>query len=198
MNTGACDFRGARAGLRWVSPPLLTGACPLAAMNTHTDAWIELAHQLGKEQFLARHPGFFLFSSDKLEDTSAAIFETKVGDFAEPKPRRSFSRTFEVRWIAKGKDNPYADRISVGRARNCDVSFRHPSVSTLHALFRIDGQQQLTVTDQDSSNGTFVNGERLVANRPRRVHPQDRIQFGAVDAMVLDADGMFDLLSRFD
>lgn len=165
-------------------------------MNTNTDAWIELAQQLGREQFLVRHPGFFLVYSDQL-DPSAAIYETSVVDFTAPKARRGLSRTFEVRSIAKGEGNPYSDRISVGRARNCDVSFRHPSISTLHAQFRIDNGI-LTVADKGSSNGTFVNGERLAPDQPRRIAAQDRIQFGSVDALVLVSDAMFDLLSRFD
>src|SRR5262245_48740931 len=39
--------------------------------------------------------------------------------------------------VAKAPGNPYLDRISVGRARNCDIVVRDGSVSKLHAHMRI-------------------------------------------------------------
>ncbi len=162
-------------------------------MTTETDAWIELADTLGEREFVARHPGFFLVSSDQLGD-AGTLFTTDVVDFGKAGARVSRRKAIEVRWIAKPQDHPYSDRISVGRARNCDVSFRHPSVSKLHAHFRTEGGR-LTVTDLRSKNGTWINGKVLSADQPIDVRAHDRVRFGAVEALVVEGAEIFELLA---
>lgn len=50
--------------------------------------------------------------------------------------------------------------LTVGRSRTCDVSIKDPSVSRQHVhLTTAAGKVQLT--DLGSSNGTFINGERI-------------------------------------
>jgi EAL domain-containing protein (putative c-di-GMP-specific phosphodiesterase class I) len=49
-------------------------------------------------------------------------------------------------------------------------------LSRLHAVIALDAQGRLQVTDQGSTNGTFVNRERIVA--PRVVGENDVIHFG--------------------
>ena len=51
--------------------------------------------------------------------------------------------------------------MSVGRNRGCDFALRDAEVSSLHATLGFD--DGLWVVDHGSSNGTFVNGERLSA-----------------------------------
>jgi hypothetical protein len=163
--------------------------------TTHTDAWVELAESLGAQQFVERHPGHFLLSSEQAVEPSR-VYTTATVDFGAKPVRLPGRRNFEVRWIAKAEDSPYPDRISVGRARNCDISFRHPSVSKLHAHFRVHGNQ-LTVTDLGSRNGTRINnGIAIAAHQPQPLTSHDRVQFGSVQTMVLDVRELFDLLSR--
>jgi len=58
-----------------------------------------------------------------------------------------------------------AGRLTVGRSRSCDLRLRDDSVSRLHAVlyWRAD---TLVVEDTGSSNGTFVNRERVSSPRP--------------------------------
>ncbi len=49
---------------------------------------------------------------------------------------------------------------TIGRSRNCEVMVADPSVSRNHALITVDGDR-ITVQDLSSSNGTFVNGNRV-------------------------------------
>jgi two-component system, NtrC family, sensor kinase len=68
--------------------------------------------------------------------------------------------------------------ITVGRHPNNDVSILLESVSRFHArLEQRDGGWVLT--DLNSSNGTFVNGERLAT--PRMLASSDLITFGRAD-----------------
>lgn len=52
------------------------------------------------------------------------------------------------------------EQLIAGRSRNCDVSVKDPSVSRRHAHLTPRGGKIL-VQDLGSSNGTFVNGERV-------------------------------------
>jgi len=50
--------------------------------------------------------------------------------------------------------------VLVGRSRSCQVVLRDPSVSRSHALITVQGES-LTLKDLASSNGTFVNGDKV-------------------------------------
>jgi len=72
----------------------------------------------------------------------------------------------------------------VGRSRNCEIRVDDDSVSRVHAAFVWRDGEPL-VEDLGSSNGTFVNGERIL--RAHAVRPGDVVQFGSLEAQVEDA-----------
>lgn len=55
--------------------------------------------------------------------------------------------------------------VTIGRHPNNDISLLLESVSRFHAKLELIGTRWV-VTDLNSSNGTFVNGERIAAPRP--------------------------------
>lgn len=59
----------------------------------------------------------------------------------------------------RGQIMPIKDGSLVGR-KGADVILPDPTVSELHARFRVEGDQ-FVVWDLGSANGTFVNGERI-------------------------------------
>lgn len=63
----------------------------------------------------------------------------------------------------------------VGRGEDCTFSLDDPSVSRAHARLSL-ADETLTITDLRSSNGTFVNGERLAHTTVLR--PGDVIALG--------------------
>lgn len=67
----------------------------------------------------------------------------------------------------------YAD-VLVGRSTACDVRVADPKVSRRHFLVRY-ANGQFFMQDQQSSRGTKVNGERVMA---RRLDNGDQIAFG--------------------
>jgi pSer/pThr/pTyr-binding forkhead associated (FHA) protein len=70
------------------------------------------------------------------------------------------------------------------RAQGADFIIEAPLVSRLHC--RIDATDDvLTVTDLASTNGTFVNGERIGA---RTVREGDHLRIGRVDFTVSRVD----------
>lgn len=74
-----------------------------------------------------------------------------------------------------------AERITVedgsvlGRARDCAVPFDDPAVSKWHARLHCDGAVA-RVEDLGSTNGTFVNGQRI--EQPTSLRRGDRIGLG--------------------
>jgi len=74
--------------------------------------------------------------------------------------------------------------VRVGRSRSCEIRVNDDSVSRLHAAFVVrDGAA--TLSDLGSSNGTFVNDERL--RMPRRIAAGDLLRFGSLEALVENA-----------
>jgi pSer/pThr/pTyr-binding forkhead associated (FHA) protein len=62
-----------------------------------------------------------------------------------------------------------------GRGPECHVRPNSPWVSRQHCLIRI-GKEGVHVRDLGSTNGTLVNGTRLVGERP--MQPGDQLQVG--------------------
>lgn len=67
------------------------------------------------------------------------------------------------------------DTITVGRDPEADIPIDNVSVSRDHAVFRREGDGWI-VQDRGSTNGTFLNGDRVDGVRP--VAPGDEIHVG--------------------
>ena len=65
----------------------------------------------------------------------------------------------------------------VGRAGENQLILDDTEVSWLHAQIRQEGEQH-SVVDLDSTNGTFVNGQKLVPHRPQPLQAGDMLRFG--------------------
>jgi hypothetical protein len=62
----------------------------------------------------------------------------------------------------------------IGRSTSCDVQIYDPKVSRKHFRIRY-GNGAFFLQDQDSSRGTYINGERVMA---QRLNDGDRIDLG--------------------
>ncbi len=70
-----------------------------------------------------------------------------------------------------------APRVVVGRSAKADVALTSDhEISLLHAVIEWMGTHWVIVDEDLSSNGTFVNGERLSGRR--RLRPDDSIRVG--------------------
>lgn len=74
--------------------------------------------------------------------------------------------------------------VRVGRSRRCDLVVADPTVSRIHAEFRLESER-VVVHDLNSTNGTFVNDVRTVREA---VGPCDRLRLGSAE-LVLSSDG---------
>ena len=67
--------------------------------------------------------------------------------------------------------------LGIGRAPDNQHVIHDPQASGYHAIIHRQGQSY-TITDLGSTNGTFVNGQRLTANVPCTLKPNDTIRIG--------------------
>ncbi len=108
-----------------------------------------------------------------------------VLDDALPQAART-AQTFVLRMV-KGMpaDARYriVDGMRVGRNTESEVFLVDPSVSRNHAVLELRGGD-VVVRDSGSTNGTFVNGERV---QLRTLHLGDRVAFGKTE-MMLEGD----------
>ncbi|HEU4538250.1 MAG TPA: FHA domain-containing protein [Polyangiaceae bacterium] len=158
------------------------------------DLLIRAANGTSRERFVAANAGLFLVVYS--HESEAISFATRLqAPSGRPPPADEVTAVFPV---AKSPRSPYADRISLGRATNCDIVLRHASISKLHAHFKTGRGPDLELVDLDSRNGTRVNDRKLFANHARLLSTGDVIQFGTVPTRLVDGAGLFDLLHGGD
>ena len=85
--------------------------------------------------------------------------------------------------ILKTKKEVYKltkERISIGRNRTSQIVISNNTVSKDHAIIEFDSDNNAVIKDLNSSNGTYVNGQRLKF-MPMRLKTGDKITFGKYD-----------------
>lgn len=96
--------------------------------------------------------------------------------------------------LRKGERRPFPERISVGRAVNCDVVIRDASVSKLHGHFRDVGEESAFFTDGKSSNGTRLDGSLIQPGVATEIRRHSLLSFGRVQLMFMSPGDVYDWL----
>lgn len=77
--------------------------------------------------------------------------------------------------------------FSLGRNRDCDIVLDDIQVSRNHATIRIT-VEGIHLADVGSTNGTFVNGERIPPHMSRRLEAGDTIRLGQTATLSVGAE----------
>ncbi len=72
------------------------------------------------------------------------------------------------------------ERLSVGRTKENVLVIDDQSISKIHAALVLSADKQLMVADTGSTNGTFINGQRIAYGRAFPIKAGDKINFGTV------------------
>lgn len=75
------------------------------------------------------------------------------------------------------------DSFTIGRSNECDVHLNDTLISRVHVVFT-RRWNQIWLEDKNSSNGTFLNGTRIVQGTPVNVISSDRIQLGRSEYVI--------------
>jgi DNA segregation ATPase FtsK/SpoIIIE, S-DNA-T family len=71
---------------------------------------------------------------------------------------------------------------TIGRGEDATVSIDDESISRSHCQLRLGPDESLVVKDLGSTNGTFVNGDRI--KQTHSLVPGDALQVGAITLLV--------------
>ncbi len=96
-------------------------------------------------------------------------------------------RTIRLRGIGvpiKGKVWESDTLLRVGRLAALEIVLDDSSVSRKHAEVRIGADGQWTVRDLESTNGSYVNGQRVEPGTEQPLRPRDIVQFGKLAFLV--------------
>lgn len=69
--------------------------------------------------------------------------------------------------------------IVIGRSSDCNLRLSAPQVSRRHCFLRV-GRDSVSVTDLESSNGTFINGTRISAGKRHDITNGAQLALGAI------------------
>ena len=86
-------------------------------------------------------------------------------------------------------------KVTVGRSKDNDVVLSHSSVSRHHLEFFFDGEGNVFLTDLNSLNGTFVNGQRV--NGSIQLSAFDVVKAGASDPLPWRNYATMDVVSNY-
>jgi pSer/pThr/pTyr-binding forkhead associated (FHA) protein len=108
----------------------------------------------------------------------------------------AFGLESTVYWVVKGEGNRHPFKFfAVGRATNNDLVLPQGSVSKVHVLIQLD-EHDPKVSDARSTNGTWLNGER-VGSVPMPLRPGDYLCVGDdVRMLYVDPPALRSLLRR--
>lgn len=164
--------------------------------------FLDDALRLRADHFALKHGGLYLLKPptasdqgwDEDIDFKTGVLSTSSEPAADLGLDPTFAGTWRISVIRKRPGNPFPDRISIGRARNCDVVLRLSFVSKLHAvvLQRPDGS--FALVDQGSANGTCHNGRKLDKGDPAPLNPGDKLEFGSLGVQLVDAAMLYETL----
>jgi pSer/pThr/pTyr-binding forkhead associated (FHA) protein len=98
-------------------------------------------------------------------------------------PKEIYIAEFTVKTAPRRKELAFAEkqRLSVGRTKENDLWIDDPSVSKIHAALVLNSDKQLMVADTGSTNGTFVNNQRISYGKAVVINDSDRLKFGTVE-----------------
>jgi len=164
---------------------------------------------LGRQGFLGLHPHPVLLESQRVPTTRKRLFMLKtitneirgiaVQDDLES---RLNDEVLQARVIPVGKreaDSP-GHMIFLGRSPTNDVVILDAMVSKLHAYFcQLPGENEYQLVDMNSTNGTFVNGEKLLASVKKTLRDADELRFGPEAKLIFfGAPAFCELLTELD
>ncbi len=133
------------------------------------------------------------FDKTGKEEREAAVNvtvpEIKVGDYA-PEPlveSEPAKEVFTVEFSLNGKqlqiqlEFTEGMRRSVGRNKQNDLTIDDNSVSKIHAALVLNKENQFQIADTGSTNGTFINGQRISYGKAMTISDSDKVKFGTIE-----------------
>lgn len=73
--------------------------------------------------------------------------------------------------------------IVIGRGSDCNLRLSAPQISRRHCFLRV-GRDSVSVTDLDSSNGTFIDGKRITSGKRHDLSDGSELSLGPIRFLI--------------
>lgn len=139
--------------------------------------------------------GKYIYGCNDSKDSGASSGDSVPETRAKPDKKNRYllcidKDSLPFRTDGKGSADIYLEDIgcitgenraeaSIGRSRDCNLVLPVCYISRHHAVFYIE-DEKLYIEDVNSSNGTFINGERIPANVKILCNATDVISFAGI------------------
>lgn len=112
------------------------------------------------------------------EQTNLPDKKTDVGEI-------TFIARFKIKDAARERKLSFHQdtRLSIGRTGSNDLILDDVSVSKIHASLVADRDDNLSLADTGSTNGTFINDTRIAYGKAVKLVGGDRVKFGSVEVV---------------
>lgn len=128
-------------------------------------------------------------AEEREAEINVTVPQIRVGDLVPPpiepeSPPEPEPVFYAAEFMAGGKEKTAnlkftaGKRLSVGRTKENDLTIEDASVSKVHATLMVNAEGVLLVADTGSTNGTFINEERMAYGRAFAVTGGTRVKFG--------------------
>ncbi len=113
-------------------------------------------------------------------DPSGELLEESEGDFEAIQEPPSPGEPIVAFLVLDGEEKPLKAGVNTfGRRAENDVSISDPYVSGSHGQIEVE-QDGIFLTDVGSTNGTFLNGEKLEPNARTALLEEDEVRIGGL------------------
>jgi hypothetical protein len=177
----------------------------MAETKDTLESYIQIRKTISKEEFLRRYAHPFLVQKLQVgpaqkDDFEFTTMEVSTEDLSSmfgggkkggPSPR--------VLRVVKRATNAFGGMINVGRAHNNDIVLDSAAISKFHAFFSKDAATgAYCITEANSTNGTYINGHRLLPHKPHTLQEGDVVSFGrTVEFTYYSPRAFYDMLGFF-
>lgn len=127
-------------------------------------------------------------------EVNVSIPQIKVGEFIPPAPPEEMPQPKGEIYIAEYNLNgrqsskelefTKGSRLSIGRTKENDLNMDDESISKMHASLIINSEGKLLVADTGSTNGTYVNNERIAYGKAIAIGEGDKLKFGNIEVFL--------------
>jgi hypothetical protein len=170
---------------------------------TILEDWRRTRANTKREDFIALHPYAFLISASgagggTVNKPMSAVKPTEFRTVTHKEyAAKTDAPSLELPLILplrKGEGRPFPERVSVGRATNCDLVIRDASISKLHGHFRDVTGESAFFTDAKSSNGTRLDGTLIPPGVATEIRRTMLLSFGRVQLVFMSPSDVYDWL----
>ena len=161
--------------------------------HTHAPLKIEIKRDYFTEG-VKLHASFDEFAQEGEEqeaEIKVTLPQIKVGEFLPPPSPEEIAEEETEEYIAEFtvNDKPRTielrlrkgERLSVGRTKENVLTIDDASISKHHATLMVNNEGRLLVADTGSTNGTFINNQRIAYGKALALGETDGLKFGSVD-----------------